>query len=98
MKRLAGVTITEFIEARLDEDEKTAHHSGPARVAWLTFRDEAGQMLYTVAASDHGEADWIADGKVLAAPASASVVYDPARVPRVGTGLASEQPETGQAR
>lgn len=79
---MVGTTdIAQFLAARLDEDEAAAHYSGPARVAWLTFLDDAGRMLYTtVAASNCDDDPWVADGHVLAAPASARVVYDPARV------------------
>jgi hypothetical protein len=76
--------ITEFLNARLDEDEATARYSGPALIAWLTFRDGDGQMLYTTpAASDAGDQGiWAADGRELPEPASARVVYDPARILR----------------
>ena len=73
-----------FLRARLDEDAAAAHDSGSALVAWLTYRDDAGQMLYTTVASG-GEGDWdvwVANGQELPAPASARVVYDPARVLR----------------
>jgi Family of unknown function (DUF6221) len=77
---MTGMEITEFYAARLDEAEAAAWDSGPARIAWLTYRDDAGHMLYTtVAAGGEGDGAWAADGKELAAPASARVVYDPAR-------------------
>lgn len=73
--------MVEFIKAQLDEDEAGAHSSGPARVAWLTYRKDSGEMLYTTVAAEVGHGDvWIADGRELAPPASAMVVYDPARV------------------
>lgn len=73
--------IAEFLTARLDEDEATAQHSGPARVAWLAFLDDAGHMRYTtVAASNDDDDPWVADGHELVAPAAVRVVYDPARV------------------
>jgi Family of unknown function (DUF6221) len=73
--------VIAFFEARLGEMENRARYSGPGLVAWLSLHDEAGELSYTtVAASDHGDGDdWIADGKVLPVPASAHVIYDPAR-------------------
>jgi hypothetical protein len=72
-----------FAVARLGEAEAVAHNSGPARVAWLTYRNDAGRMLYTtVAAGDDYGTSWVADGHELPEPASAEVVYDPARVLR----------------
>lgn len=71
-----------FLNARLDEDEATASYAGPARIAWLTYRDADGQMLYTTVAAGEDHAPWVADGKELPPPASARVVYDPARVLR----------------
>lgn len=69
--------IVAFLTARLDEDEATANYSGPARIAWLTYRDDFGQMLYTTVAT--GGDPWVADGHELPEPASARIVYDPAR-------------------
>lgn len=73
--------IAAFMEERLNEREETAHWSGPARVAWLTFRDDEGRMLYTTVAADGGsevpDAPWCADGHELPEPASARVVFDP---------------------
>lgn len=79
--------VAAFIEARLAEDEEKAELSGPAVVAWLTFSDDQGRMLYTTVASTNlYEGDilhpWVADGHEVPAPASARVVYDPARVRR----------------
>ncbi len=72
--------LSDFLAARLDEVEATAHGSGPAPIAWLTYRDPAGQMLYTTVAAGVGpDGDaWVADGKELPAPTTARVVYDPA--------------------
>jgi len=71
------------LKAHLDEDEATARYSGPAVVAWLTLRDDAGQLRYTTVAATSGDSDdvWCADGHVLE-PASVRVVYDPARALR----------------
>lgn len=76
--------LVAFLRARLDEDEATAHYAGPARVAWLTYRNDAGQLYYTtVAAGGEGDWDvWAADGKELPEPDSVLVVYDPARALR----------------
>jgi hypothetical protein len=73
-----------FLRAKLDEDEATARYSGPALVAWLTYREDSGGMFYTtVAAGGQGDWDpWVADGHELPEPASARVVYDPARALR----------------
>lgn len=74
--------LTAFLAARLDETEHTAHWSGPALVAWLTYRDDDGQMLYTTVAAGEEHVPWIADGHELPEPSSSSIVYDPARVLR----------------
>jgi Family of unknown function (DUF6221) len=84
--------LAAFLAARLDEKEAVASHSGPAHVAWLTYRDDEGRLLYTTvaAADDLGpevpagdeESPWSADGHELPSPASARVVYDPARALR----------------
>lgn len=76
------MTLTGFLAARLDEDEATARHSGPALVAWLTLHDSSGQMGYTTVASSDEYGPWVADGRDLPEPASARIVYDPARVLR----------------
>lgn len=71
-----------FIEQCLAADEATAELAGPARVAWLTLRNDDGSMRYTtVAAGVNGEFDepWCADGHEIENPASVRVVYDPAR-------------------
>ena len=39
-------SLARFVSARMDELESTVSDAGPGRVAWLTFRDEAGQILY----------------------------------------------------
>jgi hypothetical protein len=69
--------VIAFFEARLAEKEAPAHFSGPAKVAWLTYLDDQGQMLYTTVAAGDDDQPWCADGHELPAPASASVVYDP---------------------
>ena len=74
--------MTAFAEARLAEDEAAARYAGPARVAWLTYRDSEGQMLYTTVAAGEDHAPWVADGHELPEPASARTVYDPARALR----------------
>lgn len=73
--------ITAFLTARLDEDEAAAYYSGPARVAWLTYCDDSGRMLYTTVAASNDEDDpWVADGHDLPSPTAACIVFDPARV------------------
>lgn len=76
--------LAAFLAARLDEAGAAACYVGPARIAWLTYRDSAGQLLYTTVAATSGDSEdvWVADGKVLAEPALIRVVYDPARVLR----------------
>ncbi|MGH8921887.1 MAG: hypothetical protein ACRD0H_26690, partial [Actinomycetes bacterium] len=54
--------LVAFWRARLDEDEATAHYAGPARIAWLTYRDDQGQMRYTTVAAGEDHAPWVADG------------------------------------
>jgi hypothetical protein len=71
----------ERLRAGLDADEATVQHSGSARVAWLTYHNDVGGLLYTTVAAD-GEGDWdvwAAGGNELPEPASVRVVYDPAR-------------------
>lgn len=73
--------IVEFIEAQMNVDEMTAHHSGPARVAWLTLLDGSGRLRYTTVASSSNDDDpWFAHGRQVPAPASVRIVYDPAQV------------------
>jgi hypothetical protein len=79
--------LVEFLRARLDEDEAVVEMSGPHPVAWLTYRDTDGQMLYTTVASSAYEQVgndplWIVDGKEVASPAHYTVVYNPAKVRR----------------
>jgi hypothetical protein len=74
--------LVEFNKARLAEDERRAYESGEARIAWLTYRDDAGQMRYTTVAAQTGDEAWVADGRELAPPSSALVFYDPARALR----------------
>lgn len=75
-----GIDIVAFLTARFDEDQATAHYSGPAHVAWLAYRDDLGRMLYTTVAAGNDGGPWVADGHDLATPASVRVVYDPARL------------------
>ena len=87
MSALPAQSIAELVgfwRARLGEVEARRQDAGSARIAWLTYRDDAGQLLYTtVAAGGEGDWDtWVADGKELPEPASARVVYDPAAVLR----------------
>lgn len=73
--------IVEFIETQLAHDKATAHHSGPARVAWLTLLDESGSLRYTTVAASNGDGDlWVAHGRQVPAPASVRIVYDPTSV------------------
>lgn len=69
--------IVAFLTARLDEAEATARWSGPARIAWLTYRNDVGEVRYTTVASTHDEEHWAADGRELAIPTSVRVVWDP---------------------
>lgn len=71
--------LTEFLRARLDEDEKRARDAGESRIAWLTYRDASGGLHYTTVANGRGDV-WVADGKELPEPASTLVVYETARV------------------
>lgn len=76
--------LSEFITARLDEDEALVYREGTPPngvIAWLTYLQPDGSMGYTtVAHGDGNGGPWIADGKVLPEPASVLVVHDPARV------------------
>lgn len=74
--------LVAFIDSRLDEDEKAAQLSGRGRVAWLTYRDDEGQMLYTTVAASDDFSPWFADGHELPEPASADNIYDQARALR----------------
>ncbi|WP_405149464.1 DUF6221 family protein [Sphaerisporangium sp. NBC_01403] len=71
-----------FLRARLGEDEETARVAGEACIAWLTYRDDDGQMRYTTVAAAATDGIWIAAGAEVPAPTSALVVYDPARALR----------------
>lgn len=74
--------LISFLLARLAEDQATASCAGPARIAWLTYLDDNGQMLYTTVAAGEDHAPWVADGHELPEPTSARIVYDPARALR----------------
>lgn len=75
--------IAEFLAARYDEEADAANWSGPARIAWLAYRDADGGMRYTTVAASHGDYDpWTANGHELPTPASARIVWDPASVRR----------------
>jgi Family of unknown function (DUF6221) len=77
---MTDMDLADFLAARWDEIAATAHHAGPARIAWLTYLDK-GEMLYTtVAAQIHDEAPWVSAGEELPEPSSVRVVYDPAAV------------------
>jgi hypothetical protein len=67
------------LTAALDEREAMVSYAGPACIAWLTYRTEAGEMRYTTVAARHAdEHPWVADGNALPEPAIARTVYDPA--------------------
>ena len=77
-----AAALEAFTEARLAGAETAARLAGEGRVAWVTVRDEAGQMLYATVAAELGDDDgWIADGKEIAG-ASAAVFYDPGQALR----------------
>lgn len=79
------MSLIEFLRARLDELEKRTYGTG--RVAWLTYRDSRGGMLYTTVASatiempDH----WVVDGREAAGSGggverTVDVIYDARQV------------------
>lgn len=71
--------LAAFLAERLDETEQNIAYVGPARIAWLTYLRDDGQMDYTtIAAGDDGSL-WWANGRELPEPASVRVVWDPAR-------------------
>lgn len=71
--------LVEFLTARLNAAEETTHAAGESRIAWLTYRDQDGHMLYTTVADGHGGV-WVADGKELPEPSFVHVVYETAQV------------------
>jgi hypothetical protein len=75
------VTITEFLLARIAEDEAAIcdgwDSDGKARVAVMWTGGEPG---YTTVASDHGDGEWVADGQDVIDPRHVRVLFDPARV------------------
>ena len=75
------MTITEFLNARLDEERAEALHwdgDGRARIASMWTGGDPG---YVILANDHGDDVWIgADGDVVEDVRQVRVIYDPARV------------------
>lgn len=76
-----GVTLAEFLLARIDEDEAAAH-LGNGQVAWLTFCHPDGGMKYTTVAHRRYSAalSWVAGGREQEEPAAVDPFYDSARV------------------
>lgn len=75
--------VVAFAAARLAEDQEREARAGDgARIAWLTLRDDAGQMRYTTVAAEGGDDGWIAMGEEVPPPYSALVIYDPDRARR----------------
>ena len=74
------MTLTEFLEARIAEDEAVARGSGV--IAWLTYRGPRGLMDYTEVASATVDAPdvWMADEGEAVGFTSAQVIYDERRV------------------
>lgn len=68
-----------FLAARLDEAEQNISYAGPARIAWLTYLRDDGQLAYTTIAAGVDNSPWVADGRELPEPASVRVIWDPAR-------------------
>jgi hypothetical protein len=83
MPTLADDPLVAFAAARLAEDEERVRATGDAhRVAWLTLKDEAGQMLYTTVAAEWGDDGWVAMGEEVPRPYSVLAIYDTARARR----------------
>lgn len=77
---IGAMALAAFFAKRLDEDKAAAGLAGEGLIAWLTYRDAAGQMDYTTVAAGGGDGGpWRADGKELPEPASVRVVWDQAR-------------------
>lgn len=76
MSRASADALVAFLRARLAEEVQCAEGSGV--IAWLTYRDADGGMLYTrVAATTVGAPDhWVSDGREMTGWHSARVVYD----------------------
>lgn len=84
------MTLTEFLLARIAEEERKAEGAG--RIAWITISDHDGNLVYTTVAAQTIEDDpdmWFVDGRELGTPVTAavttdtmhvSVVYDERRV------------------
>lgn len=77
MEMMGGMTLVEFLRARLDEDERQVEGSG--RIAWLTYRNADGSMHHTTVAAAAGD-EWVIDGQVATGWASADVIYNESRV------------------
>ena len=74
------MTLTDFLLARIAEDEAVARGSGV--VAWLTYRHPDGSMDHTEVAAAAVEVPdaWVSAGREAEGFASAKVIYDERRV------------------
>ena len=73
------MTITEFLLARIAEDEDAARGSGI--LGWVTYRDRNGVIQYTTPASLAGDGTWIVDGREIRTERfTVQVVHDEARI------------------
>lgn len=72
--------LTDFLNARIAEDQAAVEASGPDVVAWLTYRQSDGSMAYTTVGASSGDGEWVASGAELPDPQHVQVVYDPVRV------------------
>lgn len=71
------LTLTDFLLARIDEDEEQARRGGDP-VGWVTFRQSDGSLGYTAVGS-WTEEGWLVDGR-LVQDEHATAFYDPTRV------------------
>lgn len=83
LREVAEDPVVAFAAARIAEDQEREQRAGDgARIAWLTLRDDAGQMRYTTVAAEGGEDGWLAMGEEVPRPYSVLVIYDPDRARR----------------
>lgn len=69
-----GDELSTFLLDRLSETLVATEGTG--RVAWLTYRDENGSMLYTTVAAGGPNDNWVVNGREVFDYAHVQVIYD----------------------
>lgn len=68
-----------WLEERITADEKLLAETGPAKVAWGTYRNDDGSMRYTTPVAETADGiGWVVAGECTE-PDETIVVYDPVR-------------------